>query len=352
MLRFFRQIRQRLLTENRFSKYLLYAVGEILLVVIGILIALQVDNWNQERENKEKVKTILSDIMVELKANIIETTRVMRFYEQKDSTIFLSMTNQLTENNFRNNTPRNLFSLTESYTRANLSDLAWSKLVDISDIIPEEYKSITTDLSRLYNVNLIRVLQENEKIEKVTSDYHNYLAETYPWFAPRSTKDGSRQNEIDYRLNSFRHRNNIRVWNIVGIANHLSRITVYHQNALEAYGKLAEVLNTAKSDDVYADPQIAEQIKGVWRSERFPNLETTIEYSDGKLLQKYNLDSIPGRVFTVSDSKLLIFPVFMYYNEEMETWSGDYPIRYYTIIHKNGGILLKDYFSEWYKVSE
>jgi hypothetical protein len=48
MLRFFRQIRQRLLpiaigTNNKFSKYLLYAIGEILLVVIGILIALQID---------------------------------------------------------------------------------------------------------------------------------------------------------------------------------------------------------------------------------------------------------------------------------------------------------------------
>ncbi len=49
MLRFFRQIRQRLLTDNKFSKYLLYAVGEILLVVIGILIALQVNNWNERR---------------------------------------------------------------------------------------------------------------------------------------------------------------------------------------------------------------------------------------------------------------------------------------------------------------
>ncbi|WP_019669398.1 cadherin repeat domain-containing protein [Eudoraea adriatica] len=58
MLRFFRQIRQRLLTDNppagsrranRFSKYLLYAVGEIFLVVVGILIALQVNNWNEQR---------------------------------------------------------------------------------------------------------------------------------------------------------------------------------------------------------------------------------------------------------------------------------------------------------------
>ena len=50
MLRFFRQIRQRLLNGRKFGKYLLYAVGEILLVVIGILIALQVDTWNRERE--------------------------------------------------------------------------------------------------------------------------------------------------------------------------------------------------------------------------------------------------------------------------------------------------------------
>ena len=52
MLRLFRRILQRLLIKNRFSKYLLYAVGEILLVVIGILIALQVDNWNEERQER------------------------------------------------------------------------------------------------------------------------------------------------------------------------------------------------------------------------------------------------------------------------------------------------------------
>lgn len=55
MIRFFRLIRQQLLTENKFSKYLLYAIGEIVLVVIGILIALQINNWN-ENQKKEKLK--------------------------------------------------------------------------------------------------------------------------------------------------------------------------------------------------------------------------------------------------------------------------------------------------------
>ena len=51
MIKFFRKIRQQLLSENRLSKYLLYAIGEILLVVIGILIALQINNWNEQSKN-------------------------------------------------------------------------------------------------------------------------------------------------------------------------------------------------------------------------------------------------------------------------------------------------------------
>ena len=48
MIKFFRKIRQNLLTENKFSKYLIYAIGEIILVVIGILIALSINNRNDE----------------------------------------------------------------------------------------------------------------------------------------------------------------------------------------------------------------------------------------------------------------------------------------------------------------
>lgn len=70
MIKFFRKIRQRLLTENKKGKYLKYAIGEILLVVIGILIALWINNKNQDYNNKKIARTYLSDFKRDLKADI------------------------------------------------------------------------------------------------------------------------------------------------------------------------------------------------------------------------------------------------------------------------------------------
>ncbi len=50
MIKFFRKIRQRLLIENKFNKYLLYATGEIVLAVIWILIALSLNKWNEKQK--------------------------------------------------------------------------------------------------------------------------------------------------------------------------------------------------------------------------------------------------------------------------------------------------------------
>lgn len=56
MIRIFRKVRSQLLSENRYPVYLLYASGEIILVMIGILLALQVDNWNQKRLEYQRIK--------------------------------------------------------------------------------------------------------------------------------------------------------------------------------------------------------------------------------------------------------------------------------------------------------
>lgn len=78
MIKFFRKIRQQLLTEGKISKYLLYAIGEIILVVIGILIALQINNWNEHQRDQKKVIIALKSLHQELVTDSLEMSTVIK----------------------------------------------------------------------------------------------------------------------------------------------------------------------------------------------------------------------------------------------------------------------------------
>ena len=74
MIQFFRNTRKQLFTENKFTKYLFYAIGEIILVVIGILIALQINNWNNRRIEKEEEKKSYRNIKRQIEDDRKELT--------------------------------------------------------------------------------------------------------------------------------------------------------------------------------------------------------------------------------------------------------------------------------------
>ncbi len=88
MITFLRKIRQRLLVENKFTKYLFYAIGEIFLIVIGILFALQISNWNENKKGIKKEITFLKSLKDDIDFDIstleerikINETRIANTY--------------------------------------------------------------------------------------------------------------------------------------------------------------------------------------------------------------------------------------------------------------------------------
>jgi hypothetical protein len=79
MINFFRRIRRNLSSENKFSRYLIYAIGEIVLVVIGILIALQINNWNESNKDRELVKTSLTSLKVNINEDINDLNKQIAY---------------------------------------------------------------------------------------------------------------------------------------------------------------------------------------------------------------------------------------------------------------------------------
>ena len=84
MIKFFRKIRQKLLSENKFSKYLLYAIGEIVLVVIGILIALQINNWNENKKNERIQYESLYKLKLDLEYDLVQFRNLDSIYKEWD----------------------------------------------------------------------------------------------------------------------------------------------------------------------------------------------------------------------------------------------------------------------------
>ena len=83
MIKFFRKIRQNLLSEGKTGTYLKYAIGEIVLVVIGILIALQINNWNESRKQVKTEKEFITSLKIDLKQDRAFIERVIKLNEPR-----------------------------------------------------------------------------------------------------------------------------------------------------------------------------------------------------------------------------------------------------------------------------
>lgn len=147
-----------MLTENKFSKYLLYAIGEILLVVIGILIALQVNNWNTERTNDNAALKLMSRIQLESEQN------------QEELKIRIEVVNSLLIN------AEGLIKLfNRDYTNSNIRTVD-SLISDLLFTPSLNYKSSTLD--EALNSGIVSLIQSDslrDQLYQVPNFYDNIL---------------------------------------------------------------------------------------------------------------------------------------------------------------------------------
>ncbi|MCW5518175.1 DUF6090 family protein [Muriicola sp. Z0-33] len=163
MIKFFRRIRQQLLTENKFSKYLIYAIGEIILVVIGILIALQINNWNQDKIETRKEIFHLENILNNLENDLNnQITPCIQKTEKQIEAFSLLKSGFYENDNISNDSIRQLFFQNLGQWDLVLNTVAFDNLQSISmDILSND--SIKSKLLDLYgnNYSYIKSLKNN-----------------------------------------------------------------------------------------------------------------------------------------------------------------------------------------------
>ena len=236
MIKFFRKIRQGLLTENKFSKYLIYAIGEIVLVVIGILIALNLNTKKEIKTDNAHVERILTNVYEDLEKDLINTINFqIKLYERKDSLSDKVLSKTLKVSDYSSDKNRkNLYStLIEGQVEPyRFETNAYQRLIDNIEIVPEKYIHLVEIIQNVYGDEAIvtnDVLKEEKVfLEQIQNRYQN----NYDWYS--ETEENHYNDKVNYLLHSKQHFNDIR--RSQKITKHLlEHLNVLKQKASYAY---------------------------------------------------------------------------------------------------------------------
>mgnify|MGYP001818876270 CR=1 FL=1 len=168
MIKFFRHMRKSLLMKNKTGKYFKYAIGEIVLVVIGILIALQINNWNEHRKNKSLLGQYTNNLIEDLKKDSIDINR--RIIGIKgDSTLL---------NNFETRVSKSTKPLD---TILKIARYEYGYYIWIhSDYNSDTYQVLnSTGDIRLFNSEIINDLNALHNLQETALNADTYTTETY-----------------------------------------------------------------------------------------------------------------------------------------------------------------------------
>jgi competence protein ComGC len=216
MFKFFRRIRFELLEKNKTGKYLKYAIGEIVLVVIGILIALGINNWNQKRIVSNQTEDLLVNMITDLKTDIARyDLDIGRLEESIAGGTFILKSKSfesISADSIYNLLPNNIiFYKIASQTYERLKNLSVTQIGDSSELfndITAYYTFHTVHFETLINwdseetFQMLQVFDLDDKFESpiyVNKD-----------FIPYSDSETIRKNTLLSLLSEIKSRNYIR----------------------------------------------------------------------------------------------------------------------------------------------
>ncbi len=235
MLNSLRRIRRNLLMSKNARSYVLYAFGEVVLVMVGILLALQVSNWNENRKRQDQLNVILQTIKEDLARDTLVAEGIIRFYDTINKYSLKVMNNEFDSENIESCMMcRNLLTLYQPYT---IQQKGYNMLLNFSNDTSNETDSLLVSIRQFYKATTDIIEDSNEFVKTETLKNLDYF-KTKPWFV--DLLQGRFTEEMKtYFGESYDFKNRVASNNILGAGNHSAFIKVHNDGAKKLISEIA-----------------------------------------------------------------------------------------------------------------
>ena len=250
MLFLLRNIRRKLLSsDNKVISYLLYAIGEIILVVAGILIAVAIDDWNERKKNYANYVEVLKEVQKDIFLTVNSVP--LEYFARKDSMIEMILATDPDATVYRRF--GELSSVLMLHFPILVEQGGFQKLKKLGEV-PEEYKEIISQLNVLYGTWTDTMLKVDEKNDDLITFHRQNIRETYPWASTIESVhfvDSLDERYIDYLVNDPIYRNRLVAYHMDLLRWELWNLRIWLNTAVKDYYAINKLVGANEVSDNY-----------------------------------------------------------------------------------------------------
>lgn len=256
-------IKLKSIIDNKLKRYFLYAIGELCLIVLGILVALYINNRNAYNEYKREVDNNLLRAYSELEGNIEEAKETIIKIKEKDSLIYLVMNDSIKPEAYYKDI--NLAYLILSFYNLNIEDKAYKNLISLN-VVDNKYKEeFLSSFKELYSVNE-NIKEVNQRMSTFVYDKSlPMLAQNTKTFGDLTYKGQIKKDVVDFFSTSQEYKSYVSQYAIIAINNQLRHNQHFLKKAYSLRSRMANEYNLGSGNLLKKDSLIS-QYKGLYSS--------------------------------------------------------------------------------------
>ena len=299
MLRFFRRIRKSLFDQKRFSRYLLYALGEVVLVVIGILIALQLNNMNEERKQRELAVATFDGVQKEIEENLEKVILNLQFAHRRDRNLRYFLCGDPNEADL-DKYWKDMVMVTSSSPGNFLNSEALDEVIKNAPNLPETYESSLLELKKLSSIQ-IKLKDIRQSLFEGSVKDTELIFKSNPWMNDQFRFDFDETHKataIEYLKSSSEYKA-LMSQNLIGVSVFSRYLKEYRKAALA----FLQALNEQNLSENYDERRfiIPEKrtIAGTYKVYEYSPDSTQIKWVKG--VHIIEQDSVSGRLYSYTN---------------------------------------------------